>query len=299
VDIAIAPTPRRAPGQALADLHVVCPADICRTIFAHGAGLPEAAFQEHLQRQSRLWRQEQAKAARIKARREAEEQEIADLVAALAQRRPADPPPDLGLVVPSGRARTRPLSDRRRQRYLAHLDGIVAAACAEPPPPHRLAPAEAATEQGSALPGRLCAACGGGCCTLGGDTAYLTEATIRRVMATHPELNDPDSLRAAYAARLPEQTVASSCINHTDQGCSLPRELRADTCNDFACPSLQTLRDSLRAAPPVSTVLVLRRRRSVWQRMWDESLSGAGDDTSAATLLTESGSRRVPLPRRD
>jgi len=288
-------TPRKAPGESSLEFHPLCQASACRTIFAHGSGLPDAAFRRHLRDQARLWREHQAQGRRRKARKEAKDQQAAGVFAALAARAGKGQAPDLRLVVPTGHAPSTRLAAARRQRYATHLDAIIAAAREGPQAP--AAPADAITDTSSSLPGRLCAVCGGGCCVKGGDTAYLTAATIRRVMETEPELDDPARLRAAYLARLATRTVSNSCINHTRRGCSLPARLRADICNTFACPALADLEDALASDPPARTALVLRRRQDHWRWLLDDSNDDLSGDIVEAALLTEDGSTRVRLPR--
>jgi hypothetical protein len=84
---------------------------------------------------------------------------------------------------------------------------------------------------------RLCGVCRGGCCTHGGDSAFITRATIRRVREQMPELSDDDILEA-YLSRLPSRTITGACINQASDGCALPAEMRSDTCNGFFCDSL-------------------------------------------------------------
>lgn len=139
---------------------------------------------------------------------------------------------------------------------------------------------------GAALPGRLCALCGGGCCTRGADHAYLGPVTLRRVMDAQPHLT-PEQVVESYLAHVGKSTQAGSCINHTGTGCSLPRALRSDICNDFCCDALK----QVQAAPPGQVVLVVRRAQDQWRR----DLAGPDNAMRGAVVLRETGMRRMPL----
>ncbi len=189
--------------------------------------------------------------------------------------------------LPSGPRQLLKLSRLRRKRYRAHLrkkiamafSAIESASQAVPATPTAaLAPIE------SRLPGHLCAACGGGCCTLGGDHAYLTVATLQRFIIQHPEMQ-PEQVVNAYTARLAKYTMHGSCINHTAKGCSLSKEMRSGICNNYCCSELTALEDNLRSPQPVQTILVLRRKQDNW-RCADPVLD---NPIVALAVLTEIG----------
>jgi hypothetical protein len=292
----LAPTPRKGARPPSPELHPLCPDPACRSIFAAVEGLPDAEFRRQLEwraQQRRAWLQrlarDRADDARLRQERtEAEAREAAAVFAAVARGA------DLALTVFSGRGPARPLPERRRRAYAAHLDVVIAAAmtAAEPAAAEAAAPAQAAQAADSSLPGRLCGACGGGCCPKGGDRAFLEAATLRRVMADHPGL-DAAGLRALYLDRLPPRPVAGSCVNHTPGGCSLPRSLRSDTCNRWRCLPLMELEQRLDADPPVRTVAVLSRR----QNHWKQDHPGLDNGIVGAAILTETGTRRLRPPK--
>lgn len=79
----------------------------------------------------------------------------------------------------------------------------------------------------------LCSLCRGHCCQKGETFAYITPTMIReRLKQTGKRLMD---LYRLYKSYLPETTITRSCVYHTDTGCTLPLELRADICNQFFC----------------------------------------------------------------
>jgi hypothetical protein len=228
---------------------------------------------------------------------------------------PADTATDsLLLVIPSGPAEARAASPRRRQRYRAHLRRIAAEAVADPllhlPGQHGAAAPQAAAASTAAgdhggddhgdttsAPGAwaagdaLCGVCGGGCCTLGGDSAHLDANTLRRVLAAQPRLQAAD-LVAAYLDRVPAQGQLGSCINHSRQGCSLPRDWRSDTCNRFACGALAQLQQRQASAQPASSIVVVQRRQSHWNRHHP----GLDNAITACWWLADQQVAELPLP---
>lgn len=283
------------------------------------AELGDAGLRRLLQIQARQVA-EQARAEQgRRARRDLEHRENAAYQAALRPalqaRLAAEPPPAvpaddlLHLVLPSGPQRQRPLSARRRERYRRHLqrslaellaaplatDATDATATASPPPDPGPAAQTATAVAGPAWAGTLCGVCRGGCCTLGGNTAYLDRQTLQRFMRAHPQLG-PEAVLAHYLAHLPATSMAGSCIHHTRQGCSLPGPMRSQTCNQFRCGPLALLQ-----APdqPVAAVVVIQRRQNLW-RIDDLALDNG---IIGATLLRAEGAQalrpRPPEPGRN
>jgi len=82
-----------------------------------------------------------------------------------------------------------------------------------------------------------CAICRGSCCINGGDHAYLKVETFLRCMHQHPEMQQHQVLEE-YLSCLPKKTYEDSCIYHAEFGCALPRHLRGEACDSFACEGL-------------------------------------------------------------
>jgi hypothetical protein len=83
-----------------------------------------------------------------------------------------------------------------------------------------------------------CAICKGSCCTHGGEyDAYLKVDTLLHYMHQHPEMHERQVLEK-YLSYLPEKTYEGSCVYHTEVGCVLPHDMRAEACNSFACDGL-------------------------------------------------------------
>jgi hypothetical protein len=161
-------------------------------------------------------------------------------------------------VIPSFAAPVTNLPEHRRRALRDHVTRLISQATAGWSPPSggekvREATTEPAAElapAAQAVLGQACARCRGGCCCGGGDQAYLTVATIRRYLEAHPDQRPRDVL-AAYLARVGHKTYQGSCIFHRPDGCSLPREMRSDTCNQHFCGGLKEFQRELPGTGPV------------------------------------------------
>ena len=282
--------PRRfAGGVQLLDSS--CQAVSCRMVVSRREEMGEAGFRHYLHMQARHKQHLAAAAQAVAARKLAEVEENAHGWSVLRAELPAAPIPEtLNLLLPSGPRRARRVTATRRERYRAHLlamiveaDGIAPAIAL--PASVVVNPATAPT-----MAGQLCALCGGGCCTRGGEQAYLSAATLRRFMDAQPALSQAQ-VAAAYLDRVGVNSQAGSCINHGAQGCSLPTEMRSDICNRFACESLARLQASQRGANAVQVVLIVRRKQDHWHRA-EPALDNA---VNAHALLRETGVRRFAL----
>lgn len=87
----------------------------------------------------------------------------------------------------------------------------------------------------------LCVQCGGGCCAHGAKHhAFVDADVLARWQAAHPGSSTEDAIQH-YLAQLPAIHVKHGCGFQTANGCSLPRESRADVCNRYACEPLLEL----------------------------------------------------------
>jgi hypothetical protein len=263
------------------DPYPCCAQVACRMVLDQRASMGDVLFKSHLARQLQQ-KQKQAANNLLTQRRNERELEENRKAWSLLQ---ASAPPGSALtrqvVLPSGPRQSVKLSRLRRKRYREHLRQTIAKALEA----NEALPALPRVEpMPSKLPGHLCAACGGGCCTLGGDHAYLSRATLQRFMAAHPEMSVAEVVEA-YMARLARRTQYQSCINHTEHGCSLSREMRSDICNNYICEPLAALEQTQRSAQPVQTVLVVRRKLDNWM----QAAPGLDNRIVALAQLTEAG----------
>jgi hypothetical protein len=92
--------------------------------------------------------------------------------------------------------------------------------------------------------GAACGTCGGKCCNLGGDDAFLNTDKFRQRLLALPGAS-PEDIVAEYMSKVPSETFQDSCIFHGIEGCGLNHEQRAVTCNTYLCSSLQELSNSM------------------------------------------------------
>lgn len=275
------------PVAGVSDPYPTCHAIACRMVISRRDEMTDIAFRYFLQRQAEQKRALAALAAAASARIASEADENAAVWSQLAAiaRQPAAP---LQLVIPSGSARGRPLKPARKARYLAHVQAMAQQAAALPPgtPVNNDNVDTADAGASSARPGRLCGLCGGGCCTLGSDHAYLSPPTMRRFMDAQPQLSVAEVV-AAYVDRMPAAPRFASCINHTSIGCSLPRAMRSDICNNFACGALK----QLQSAPLEQVVLIVKRAQDLWRR----DRPDRDNAVNGAAVLRATSVRRMAL----
>jgi hypothetical protein len=152
-----------------------------------------------------------------------------------------------------------PLPEHRRQNYLNHIRQLLKSLQAE---------VSTIIENEEKIPDtgetmntkifeKICATCAGRCCTQAMDIAYLSISTFRRYMRDNPLL-DFEQVYKLYENKIPAQAYEGSCINHTQTGCQLPREMRSNTCNDFHCNALQTLQEHTQIQPDTQGVVVVQ-----------------------------------------
>jgi hypothetical protein len=266
-----------------------CAAAACRMVVGRRDGMGDAAFVPYLARQAAQVRERRAAVADLQDEARVRQRENAAAWSYLARRAgdAADPDGGLRITLPSGPRRTLALAERRRADYRRHLMDLVAQA--------RDAVEEVLAEDtesaASTLPGRLCGLCRGGCCTRGGDHAYLTAGTMRAYLRRHPGMTDAEVVER-YVDSLPPASQAGSCINHTPAGCALPRDMRSATCNAYACESLAQLIDAQRGEHAPRVVLVVQRSKDKWTHAGKD----VDDRMVGIASLTETATRRFRMP---
>ena len=82
-----------------------------------------------------------------------------------------------------------------------------------------------------------CALCGGECCQTGGNTAWLEPATIQR-LNWQTQIISEQRIVEHYLSYVPAVSYENSCIYHSERGCTLPRKMRSNVCNQFLCRGL-------------------------------------------------------------
>jgi len=125
---------------------------------------------------------------------------------------------------------------------------------------------------------RLCALCRGRCCRQGlQGKAFLESRDLRDWLSQRPGARWADAVEH-YLGYVAAEHLQASCLFHAADGCTLPRERRSDVCNQFACATLEQLRD---LAGPRSDALAV------------VGIAGT-HETRGAAMLSASGHRWLP-----
>lgn len=277
----------------------VCQDLDCRRVAAKKISMPAFHFKCYLATQSKRIRAERSakKAARIaheadmfRRRADKAATEAADETAWREKIQHHDVvqarPDILKLIIPKGPEQLMVSSNERREIHTEYLIKILQEVDESPSTEHEKIQKE--VETFNALAVGLCTACAGGCCTKGGDVAYLTADTMRRVRTSFPDLSSEELLQR-YSELIPTQSMEGSCIYHTQRGCALPRDLRSDTCNEYACEALRALPNTIGDGAEEKPVLVFQRRQDKWRQQTVDL-----DNTIiAAFVLTDSGAAQL------
>jgi hypothetical protein len=78
---------------------------------------------------------------------------------------------------------------------------------------------------------------------------------LQRWQQAHPACSLADAIEA-YVSMMPAEHVLDGCLYQTATGCALPRERRADICNDFACEPLQEVQRAAAGNPARAIVAI-------------------------------------------
>lgn len=131
-----------------------------------------------------------------------------------------------------------PLPEERRAAFADNIAFALDRALEDPDRPIPVTPETPAAHAGMVRGG--CTACRGSCCRYGGDRAFLYPDHFRLLLRDRPGLSR-EQILSEYLSRLPERAYLDSCVYHTETGCALPRELRANLCNTFLCGGLEEM----------------------------------------------------------
>lgn len=183
------------------------------------------------------------------------------------------------IVIPSGSAGLVSLSFKRMSKYIKHLNGIVSEA-GEYTHASQVIYDEHHDAQGKmqivdqrlsnnvplhVLSDKLCTMCKGGCCASGKEHAYLSVFTMRGYMDNNPDVTG-DEILELYISKTQKITIKDSCINHTETGCALPRDLRSAICNGYYCDPVKSYQKDVEDKGMSENMLVVQRSNAYWKR---------------------------------
>ena len=183
------------------------------------------------------------------------------------------------VLIPSGNDEHVALTAERVEKYAAHLKCIINEAC------EYVSATEVAHDehhdayvrrqkleqklerhpQLSVISDKLCAMCKGGCCACGKEHAYHSVFSMRRYMDENPQQSAGEIIECFLSA-IATHVIADSCINHTVNGCALPRSMRSDICNAYYCDSLKKYQDKMFAKDRPQPVIAVQRSSTYWNR---------------------------------
>lgn len=87
---------------------------------------------------------------------------------------------------------------------------------------------------------QACSNCRGKCCSRGADHAYLNERALIR-FAKSQRLETAEQVVSVYCSMIPEKSYERSCVFHSKTGCTLPHEMRSDSCKNTICAGVSEL----------------------------------------------------------
>lgn len=191
--------------------------------------------------------------------------DVADLVAAgVAQTRAA---PDKVAVVPVPH-QCRPLvktPEIAHRRIATYLERIIVQAFGSDPGPQ---PPRSEADQ-SDLMNAACRLCRGHCCTPGWSAkAQLGVEDIQRYRRRDPEAT-PAEILNRYLDLIPAEMTLGGCYYQGALGCTLPRDLRSQTCNTFSCRGQRVLASAERAGAKAAVMISSMRNWPAKAAVWD------------------------------
>lgn len=190
-------------------------------------------------------------------------------------------------LLPSNTTALRPAEKDRVAIFTDHLVKIVSEAfenkaAGRQPAAEKYGPVNGTTAEDAKLPviANACGLCGGRCCITGGTSAWMETPTIERVLHQLDEFDGwtEDQLVEHYLGFLPAESYETSCVFHTARGCTMPRELRSNMCNQYICGGLANLVSNL--PKPTSITIVASASRSVIERIGLATTKGMSGESS-------------------
>lgn len=255
----------------------VCLGVACQQVLANKKRMGAFAYHNYFQFQSRhiRLRNEQLRIenAILEKKRKAEQKAYADRVKTRFMRLNGITVEGFGILFPSrNRAATEAVNGARKALLEKYLTGLVQdcfadmemeAFCGDSDPSRYDTINDACVGEDA-----VCAFCAGKCCFLGVKNAFIDQETIRRYRSYQPKAS-PVQIIHAYLSYIPDRSYENSCIYHTQTGCCLPRNMRADICVSWRCVTLNRLRECFTEAPTYEGVLLVERMQYGWQDAFD------------------------------
>jgi hypothetical protein len=179
--------------------------------------------------------------------------------------------------------------------FRTHLEALTEEVQAKGPC-HEPRPAKAQSNPNPAF-SALCSGCQGECCRMGvGRNAFIEEHVVGRLLKLNPE-EEPESLIKRYIQHVPSDHVSGSCFYHGPKGCSLPREMRSDICNRYACGSARNLLRKIEEAGTDNVLCIAGHGRNIKKAM--RSVNGQVSEVPLGQVLSGREAHATNLGRFD
>lgn len=160
--------------------------------------------------------------------------------------------PTVITVLPANVLTMKPVEHARKEKFLQHLNKIGEELAnsdlqsMDQSIDQRKSDEKELSVEENQLLGKACATCKGFCCVTAGEAnAFLTAKILRRYWRNNPSLSNAE-LVGLYASYIKPESIEKSCLYHSDTGCCLPRDMRANICNEYLCPELKVLQTELK-----------------------------------------------------
>jgi len=150
-------------------------------------------------------------------------------------------------------------SEQRKEAFLMHLVALfndIKSGGEMPLKIYNDELEEPLPEEESALLGHACATCKGYCCGLGGTHGFQDYPSLEHYLSNQPADISEDELKERYRSYLPSMSYRDACVFQGNQGCTLPREMRSFTCNNYRCVKLTDYRKQVASSDSKLTYAV-------------------------------------------
>lgn len=159
-------------------------------------------------------------------------------------------------LLPANTNQLTDLSQERKNEFLHHVSMIYKDVAANNSTANKVYSEQLyppLPEDEANILGKACATCMGSCCKHGQTHAFVDYPSLQHLLASQATELSEQELLDLYSDYFPAQSYQYSCVFQGDQGCTLPRELRSFTCNNFLCDSVINYRHEISQADSTLT----------------------------------------------
>jgi len=167
-------------------------------------------------------------------------------------------------IVPYWEPKLVPLAPEDRQLLADFLHGLIVSEFSEGVSSElMLDSSQPDSPDMTAQLGLVCAVCQGFCCFHGAaNNAFLDHKTLMRFVTEKQGLELCEVV-SIYLDYLPKEHCHNACLYQGEQGCVLPREMRADICNNYQCGGLRTARERFATSADNRAFVVVRHDHKI------------------------------------